>query len=104
MRLDCMSKITESARGQTCKVRIPMVCNGNNETVVSAHLSGIRFGHGIGKKVLDIHAADCCSSCHDAIDGRSAYANLGYTKRDLQLLHLQGVIETQLRLIDEGLL
>jgi len=96
-----MSKITASARGQDCTVRIAGYCNSNSETVVLAHLSGIRYGHGTGKKVNDLHGAYCCSSCHDALDGR---VRTNHSKDELKLWHLEGVIETQLKLIEKGLL
>jgi uncharacterized protein YcfJ len=96
-----MSAITKSAKGEQCTVRIIGYCNGNNETTVLAHLSGIRFGHGTGRKVNDIHGAYCCSSCHDALDGR---VRTNHTREQLQLWHLQGVIETQIKLIEKGLI
>ena len=95
------SKITQSAKGENCTVRIIGYCNGNPETTVLAHLSGIRYGHGTAKKVNDLHGAYCCSGCHDAIDGR---VRTNHTRDELKLSHLEGVIETQLRLIEKGLL
>ena len=96
-----MSKITASARGRDCTIRIPQVCNHNPETTVFSHLSGVRFGHGIGQKVADIFGAFGCSSCHDAIDGRTPTQ---YKRTELKLMHLEGVIETQSILIKEGLI
>jgi hypothetical protein len=96
-----MSAITKSAQGENCTVRIIGYCNGNPETTVLAHLSGIRYGHGTGQKVNDLHGAYCCSGCHDAIDGR---VRTNYTRDELKLSHLEGVIETQLKLIEKGLL
>lgn len=96
-----MSKITDSARGEECTVRL-IGCNRNPETTVFAHLSGIRFGHGVGKKVSNLHGAYCCSSCHDLLDGR--VKNNYYTKDELKLAHLEAVIETQIKLIDKGLI
>lgn len=96
-----MSKITQSAKGETCTVRLPSVCNHNPETVVLAHINGVRFGHGMGKKTTDIHGAYACSSCHDAIDGR---IKTYMTDEYLKLSHLEGVIETQMRLIAKGLI
>ena len=96
-----MSKITESARGEDCTVRL-IGCNRNNETTVFAHLSGIRFGHGVGKKVSDLHGAYCCGNCHNLLDGR--IKNNYYTKDELKLAHLEAVIETQIKLIDKGLI
>ena len=96
-----MSKITKSARGENCTVRITGYCNGNTETVVLAHLNGIRFKHGTGQKVNDIHGAYCCSGCHDALDGR---IRTNHSRDQLKLWPLEGVIETQIKLIEKGLL
>lgn len=96
-----MSKITKSAQGENCTVRIIDYCNSNPETVVLAHLNGIRYGHGTGNKVNDIHGAYCCSGCHDALDGR---VRTNYTKDMLKLFHMEGIIETQIKLINKGLI
>jgi hypothetical protein len=96
-----MSKITLSAKGEDCTVRIIGYCNSNSDTVVLAHLNGIRFNHGTGKKVNDLHGAYCCSGCHDAIDGR---VRTNYSSIELKLWHLEGVIETQIKLIQKGLI
>jgi hypothetical protein len=78
-------------------VRIPGVCNWNPETTVLAHIGGA----GMGMKADDIHGAHCCSSCHDAIDGR---VQTDYSNDELELMHLQGVIRTQRIWRKEGLL
>jgi len=95
--LDAMSKIRNSARMEECQVRIPFICNGTPETTVLAHLNG----GGMGKKHHDIHGAYCCSACHDAIDGRS---KTSYTKDQLKLWHLEGIIRTQKILIENNLI
>ena len=82
-----MSKLRKSARGQECLVRIPGVCNRNPETVVLAHLGG----GGIGRKKNDLHAAFCCSGCHDEIDRRTRITDKEYA----ELAHRQGVERTQ---------
>ena len=96
-----MSKITKSAKGRGCTIRIPTICNHNSDTVVFAHISGVRFGHGVGQKVNDAFGAFACSSCHDAVDGRT---HTQYRRAELKLMHLEGVIETQAILINEGLI
>lgn len=96
-----MSKIRESAKDEMCTVRIPGVCNFNPETTVLAHISGVRFGHGVGKKSRDIHGAYCCSDCHDVLDGR---VKTGIDRDYLDLWHLQAVIETQIKLLQKGLI
>lgn len=96
-----MSKVTESARGEDCTIRLGGVCNRNPETVVLAHLNGVRFGHGVGIKVSDQFGAYACSCCHDAVDGR---VKTNYSKTELKLAHLEGVIETQIKLKEKGLM
>lgn len=91
-----MSKLTESAKGQECQVRIPGVCNRNPETVVLAHLNGA----GMGRKAHDIHGAYACSACHDEIDRRTRRVDTDYAK----LCHLEGVIRTQLLMLEAGLI
>ena len=59
-----MSKITKSARGQACTIRLDGCYGGpDNETVVLAHLNG----GGMGAKCLDIHGAYSCANCHDIL-------------------------------------
>ena len=96
-----MSKITESARGEDCTIRLGSICNYNSETTVFAHLNGIRFGKGTGQKVPDLLGAYSCSACHDVVDGRR-YTDL---PRDfVKLAHLEGMAETQIKLLAKGLI
>lgn len=67
-----MSKITESARGEQCQIRIPGVCNRNPETTVWCHSNGSASGKGIGMKSPDLLGAYGCSSCHDVYDRRKS--------------------------------
>ena len=98
-----MSSITKSARGQPGTIRKPHVCNHNPQTTVFAHINGVRYGHGTGKKVSDILGAYSCSNCHDLIDGRASN-EYQYSKAELMLMHFQGMAETQLKLIEQGLI
>ena len=91
------SKIRISAKGEDCQVRIDNVCNFNPETTILAHLGG----SGMALKSNDIHSAYCCSSCHDAIDGRIQTA-WGYEQ--LVVWFYDGMVRTQLILIDKGLI
>ncbi len=93
-----MSKITKSAAGSPCTVRLDGCYGGpNNETVVFAHLNG----GGMGMKAYDVHGAYCCYSCHDALDGRKPSK---YSKEELLLAHLMGMKRTQEILISKGLM
>lgn len=96
-----MSKITLSARNEECTVRLAGICNHNPETVVFAHINGVRFGHGMGLKANDIHGAYACSACHDALDRRT---HTDLSKDFLKLSHYEAMIETQLKLIQKGLI
>ncbi len=95
-----MSKVTASARGESCTLRIPGVCNFDNETTVFAHINGVRFGHGWAHKTK--LGAYCCSKCHDCIDGRVKRPD-DMSINGLKLVHYEGVMETLLRLSDKGL-
>ena len=90
-----MKSLRKEARGRDCMVRIPRICNFNSETTVGAHLGG----GGMGAKKHDLHIAWCCSACHDALDGR---VRTQFSKDELKLMHLDGVIRTQEALIKEG--
>ena len=93
-----MSKITKSARGQACTIRLDGCYGGpNNETVVFSHLNG----GGMGMKVLDIHGCYCCFSCHEAVDARR---QTDYSKEFLLLSHLMGMKRTQEILVGKGLM
>jgi len=89
--------IRESAKGEACQVRIPGECNGNPETTVFAHING----GGMGTKKSDLHGAYCCSSCHDAIDGR---VRTQWNREQIGLWHRQGVERTQDILVEKKLL
>lgn len=78
-------------------MRVPGHCNWRPETVVLAHLSG----GGMGRKAPDLHGAFCCSACHDVLDGRSSS---GFSRRELQLFHHEGVFRTQAIWLEEGLI
>lgn len=93
-----ISKITKSARGEPCLLRLDgCVSGGQNETTVFAHLNS----GGMGQKALDIHGAYACHSCHDKIDGR---VQTDYDKSWLNELHLRAVIRTQEILVKKGLM
>lgn len=62
-----MSKITESARGEDCTLRLDYICNFDPDTTVFAHTG--RFG--TAKRNHDEVGCYACSDCHDAIDGRT---------------------------------
>ncbi len=101
-----MSRITESARGEQCQIRIPFVCNRLNDTVVFCHGNGSAAGKGIGMKSPDYLGAYGCSSCHDVVDHRVAPpAQVRHlTRDDIRLMFAEGIFRTQRILEEKGLL
>ena len=108
-----MSKITDSARGEQCQVRIPGVCNRDPATVVFAHLNG----GGMGMKHPDYEGAYCCSACHDVVDGRVPYitheiwpeafgekAAAEFSRCVAGVCFYEGCVRTRKILIEKGLL
>lgn len=92
-----MSKLRKSARGQDCLVRIPGHCNHNPETTVLGHLAG----GGMGAKVPDLFSAFVCYNCHGVLDG---HIKSEFTRDELKLMHLEGMVRTQQYWLDEGLI
>ena len=96
-------KITDSAKGEDCTIRLS-VCRNRTDTTVFAHLNNLRFGKGRGIKAAqeDINGkridigAYACFECHQQLDG--VYGD------EIYLAHLEGSIETQMKLIKKGLI
>jgi Protein of unknown function (DUF1364) len=87
------------AKGMECQVRLAGICNNNPETTVLAHyrLAGTC---GMGIKPPDLLGAWACSSCHDAIDGRSRDIRLD--RFDFRFAHAEGVLRTLYQLTKLG--
>ena len=93
-----MSKLRDAARGQECQVRCPGLCSFNAEQTVLAHF---RMDCGVGMKPIDLIGAWACDPCHSAIDGRTKTA---FTREQLRLMHLEGMVRTIAALHKRGLL
>lgn len=97
-----VSKITRSARGEQCQLRLPGVCKWGPDTVVAAH----RNGGGIAAKHPDSEICYACSACHDVYD-RRVQKNPRGTEWDWEYVDAafdQGSVRTRAILIDKGLL
>jgi hypothetical protein len=95
-----MSKVRESARGEDCTLRLPGICNWNNETTVFCHSNRLGDGKGMGMKAKI--GAYGCSSCHAVLDGQLPRpAHLTYEQ--VQGLFDNGVKATQSILERKGL-
>lgn len=89
--------LRKQAAGRDCQVRLPC-CNGDQSTVVLAHVRSIGIS-GAGFKSPDQLGAWACFDCHDAVDRRRY---LDYDKDFVRLAHLEGMLRTQAILIKEG--
>jgi len=95
-----VSKITKSARGMACQLRLDgCLSGGENPTTVYAHLNT----GGMGQKALDIHGFYCCFSCHDYYDFRKQ-AEPPYDKEGLENKALRAMRRTQEILTKKGLM
>lgn len=98
-----MSKVTQSARGEQCQIRIPHVCRAPvTETVVWCHANGSAAGKGIGMKSHDFLGAYGCQGCHDVYDRR---VNLppGMCREDVELAFWEGHARSLVMLVKKGL-
>lgn len=91
--------ITQSAKGQSCTLRLPGICLHDSSTVVLCHLPG----HIPGAKGDDTHAVFGCRACHDRIDGRGLGRAERYPAMILDAM-LRALSETHHRLIEAGLI
>lgn len=86
------------ARGRSCMIRLPGICNHDAATTVLAHIR-IPGVSGIGLKADDALGSWSCSACHDAVDRRS---HLDLERDYVKLAHLEGVARTIAVLRREG--
>lgn len=87
-------KLRDSARGQSCTLRLNG-CGYDDGTVVLAHIPCGQKG--MGMKGPDMIACFACDNCHSIIDGRKRGEFEG---ADL----LRAVAETQMFWIEKGLM
>ena len=95
-----MSKITESARGEQCQIRILGYCNRDPETTVFAHYRLAGYC-GTGIKPPDFMGAYACSNCHDICDGR---VKTDLDADEIQAAFAEGVMRTLAKLAEKGLI
>lgn len=94
-------RIRESARGETCTLRLPDICNFNRETTVLCHAD--HPDKGMGHKGPDTWAAYGCSACHAVMDDRGhPYWETSPTSRK-EFWH-DAIRETQRRLITKKII
>jgi len=85
-----MSKLTKSAKGQLCQMRIPNACTHDPEKVALCHIRK-PFNAGTGMRPNDLHAFFGCSVCHDIFDGRQ---NSEWSRAQLDSMALDAHLRT----------
>lgn len=85
--------LRQLARGQTCQIRLPGICNYNPETTVLAHYRLLGLS-GMGFKNYDLIAAWACSNCHAYVDTHKDDSTCA--------AFAEGVFRTQAKIIDMG--
>ena len=89
------SKITQSARGKPCQVRLHG-CMPDNETVIFAHMNG----GGMARKQSDLFGMYACLNCHDIYDGRKPVPEGVNISEEMFF----AVVETQKIMHEKGLI
>ena len=96
-----MSKITESARGEYCQIRLPGICNHNPETTVWCHANGSAAGKGMWMKCIDILGSYGCNACHDVYDRRRPTQ---MPRVEVELAFWEGHARSVLKLWEKGII
>jgi hypothetical protein len=58
------------ARGQSCLLQVPGVCNHDPATTVACHSNRSEHGKGASRKADDCWTVHGCSACHEWLDRR----------------------------------
>lgn len=93
-----MTNLRKAAAFRTCQVRMPGICNHREDDCVLAHLQTPAGVRGMGQKAPDLLGAWACSECHNEYDRRTRRVDVN----DARMWFYEGVIRTQLQLINEG--
>lgn len=97
-----MSRITESARGEDCQVRIPGVCTFDPATTIWSHARHASAGKGKGIKALDLCGAYACTACDAAYDQMIGAKHMTREQIDLDWFH--GHLRSLVILAKKGLI
>jgi hypothetical protein len=95
--------IRQSARGETCTLRLPGVCRGGTQTVVWAHSNRSADGKGGGLKARDDAGAYACYWCHMVYD-RQHHRPASMTLAFVETQFTRAMRESRRRLQAKGLL
>ena len=95
------TKITRSARGEDCQVRLEGICSFDPEKTIWSHARWGSAGRGKSIKALDLCGAYCCVNCDAAFDGQ---AKTELTREQIDADWCQGHFRSLVILEQKGLL
>lgn len=98
-----MSKITASAHGETCSVRLPGICTGDPAHTIWSHARWLRSGKGKALKASDICGAYACTACDAAYDQLQGARQTGLTRSQIDADWHMGHQESLVKLLVKGL-
>jgi len=98
-----MSKITASARGESCTLNLSGVCNYDPDTVVWAHSNQGVHGKGLGLKAKDEYGAYACYPCHMTYD-RQRNRPKDMPLSEVEEAFIMGMMKSRRILKDKGLI
>ena len=97
-----MSKITKSANGEECQVRIIGVCKHDPAYTIWSHCRHGAAGKGKSIKALDISGAYACTACDAAYDQLQGVAHM--TRAEVDLDWFMGHMRSLVILTNKGLI
>ncbi len=97
-----MSKITQSARGEDCQVRITGVCTYDPATTIWSHCRHGAAGKGKSIKALDLAGAYACTACDAAYDQMQGTGDM--TREEIDADWNMGHFRSLKRLQEKGLI
>ena len=98
-----MSKITASAKGEDCQVRLPGICTYDPATTIWSHCRHASAGKGNGIKAIDLAGAYACTACDAAYDQLQGAKKAGLTREQIDLDWFQGHMRSLVILDKKGL-
>lgn len=98
-----MSKITASANGEDCQVRIIGVCSHDPAKTIWSHSRHGAAGRGRSIKAVDVAGAYCCTACDAVYDGQ-APRPAGMTREQIDLDWFMGHVRSLVILVEKGLI
>jgi hypothetical protein len=97
-----MSKITQSANGEDCQVRLPGVCTFDPAKTIWSHARHGAAGKGKGIKAIDEAGAYACTACDQAYDQLIGVPHMTRSEVDLDWFH--GHLRSLVILKEKGLI